>query len=366
MTDKKQVPAPELSVGADKGQTPSINTEIITSTEGGFNNEFYTGLRTFTLDEALDACFEPKTPVIENFLNPGTYILAGASKIGKSFLVAEIAFHVAIGRDLWNPSYHTRQGGVLYLALEDDIQRIQNRFSRMFGEEGSDALSFATASKTVDEGLALQLAEYIGMYPDTKLIIIDTLQKIRGLSNETISYSRDYDVITQLKNLSDTHGLCILIVHHTRKQESDDCFEKISGTNGLMGSADGAIVMTRKRGSAEARLQITGRDQQEQIINLEQDPGTLQWKFRDAETQLWQEPPDPVVDKICEMMQEKKEWMGTASELIEDAGLSGIAPNALTRKLNHKSSELWNSRKIRYICKRSGSSRDIYLELAEE
>ena len=133
-----------------------------------------------------------------------------------------------------------------------------------------------------------------------------------------------------------------------------------------MGSADGAIIMTRKRGTTEARLQITGRDQQEQIINLDQDQGTLQWKFRDSETSICKEPPDPDIDAICGMLQEKKEWMGTASELIEDAGLSGIAPNALTRKLNSRTSELWNDRKIRYTCRRSGSCRGIYLELAEE
>jgi len=49
MTDKKQVPAPELSVGADKEQTQPVNTEIIATADAGFNNEFYAGLRTFTL-----------------------------------------------------------------------------------------------------------------------------------------------------------------------------------------------------------------------------------------------------------------------------------------------------------------------------
>ena len=124
MTDIKTVSAPELSVGADKERTPSTNNQIITTEERGFNNDFSGSLKTFSLDEALDSYFEPKEPIIENLLNPGTYILAGASKIGKSFLVAEIAYHVATGTDLWSESYKTHKGKVLYLALEDDMQRI--------------------------------------------------------------------------------------------------------------------------------------------------------------------------------------------------------------------------------------------------
>ncbi len=366
MMDKKQVPAPELSVGADKEQTQPVNTEIIATADAGFNNEFYAGLRTFTLDEALDSYFEPKEPVIENLLNPGTYIMAGASKIGKSFLVAEIAFHVATGKDLWDGQYKTHQGGVLYLALEDDIQRIQNRFSRMFGTEGSEVLHFATASRTVEEGLIFQLMEYLKKHPDTKLIIIDTLQKIRGLSNETISYSRDYEVITQLKNLSDAHDLCILIVHHTRKQDTDDCFEKISGTNGLMGCADGAMIMTRRRGDPEAKLQITGRDQQDQIIKIEQDPSSLLWKFKNADTALWEEPADPVIEKICQLIEAEKSWSGTATELVDAAGLDPIASNALSRKLNSRSGPMFREKGIRYIKGRSSTSREIRLELMEE
>lgn len=365
MENKKQVSTPDLSVGADRERTPSINNQIITTEARGINNDFSGSLKTFSLDEALDSYFEPKEPIIENLLNPGTYILAGASKIGKSFLVAEIAYHVATGRNLWNESYKTHKGKVLYLALEDDMQRIQARFSRMFGTDGAEDLHFATASKTMDEGLVLQLMQFLQKEPETKLIIIDTLQKIRGLSNESVSYSRDYEVITQLKNLSDANSLCILIVHHTRKQESDDCFEKISGTNGLMGSADGAMIMTRRRGEMNAALQITGRDQQEQIIKLDQDPETLLWKYRESETDLWEEPPDPIVEKVCQFIATEKIWYGTATELIAAIGLNQLAPNALSRKLNTKGGPMFREKKIHYETKRCSSSREILLELEE-
>ena len=57
-------------------------------------------LHTVTLDELMDNVFEGKSAVIENLLYTGAYILAGAPKIGKSFLVAQIAHHVSTGQEL--------------------------------------------------------------------------------------------------------------------------------------------------------------------------------------------------------------------------------------------------------------------------
>ncbi len=85
-----------------------------------------------TLDELIQTtCSRASLPVIENLLYTGAYILAGAPKIGKSFLVAQIAHHVSTGQDLWG--YKVHQGTVLYLALEDDESRMQSRMFRMFG-----------------------------------------------------------------------------------------------------------------------------------------------------------------------------------------------------------------------------------------
>ena len=123
--------------------------------------------------------------------------------------------------------------------------------------------------------------------------------------------------------------------------------------------------MTRRRGDPNARLQITGRDQQDQIINLEQDPSTLLWKFKNADTTLWEEPADPVIEKVCQFIETEKNWSGTASELIADAGLDGLAPNALTRKLNSRSGPMFREKGIRYVKERSSTSRGILLELKE-
>ena len=83
-------------------------------------------------------------------------------------------------------------------------------------------------------------------HPDTKLIIIDTMQKIRELGGGTYSYASDYDIIGRIKQFADQHCICVLTVHHTRKQRADDSFETISGTTGLLGCADGSLLMQKK------------------------------------------------------------------------------------------------------------------------
>ena len=119
--EKKKMTTHASSVGADDGQSVSKNSDIsITTSKGEINDEVVNHqespeemyrrihrmsdpayLHTVTLDELMDNVFEVKSAVIENLLYTGAYILAGAPKIGKSFLVAQIAHHVSTGQDLW-------------------------------------------------------------------------------------------------------------------------------------------------------------------------------------------------------------------------------------------------------------------------
>lgn len=146
-------------------------------------------LNTLSMNDLLDCSFQSRPPLIDGLLYIGTYLLAGAPKIGKSFLVAQLAYHVSTGQVFLG--YSVRQSGVLYLALEDDYRRLQNRMSRMFGVEGTDNLNFAVASAQIEAGLTEQLSNYLNDRPDTKLIIVDTLQKVREMVVESYSYSND-------------------------------------------------------------------------------------------------------------------------------------------------------------------------------
>lgn len=323
-------------------------------------------LHTVSLTELYDTVYRSRMPIIEDLLYTGAYILAGAPKIGKSFLVAQIAHHVSTGKALWE--YEVKQpGAVLYLALEDDYQRLQERMARMFGVEGDGELFFAISAKQIGNGLDEQLSFFLREHPNTKLVIVDTLQKVREVSGDAYSYAGDYEIISKLKAFGEQHGVCVLIVHHTRKQPADDSFETISGTTGLLGCADGAMLMQkRKRTDNRATLEIVGRDQPDQKIYLVRDEATLQWDFDQAERQLWKEPPDPVLTAISKLITvESPQWKGSATELTAELQLT-IQPNALSKKLNVKAGKLLQEFGICYENNRSRTGSNITLTLLKD
>ena len=317
-------------------------------------------LHTVSMTELYQTSYKSRPPVVDGLLYAGAYILAGAPKIGKSFLVAQLAYHVSTGQKLWE--YDVRQGTVLYLALEDDFGRIQNRMFMMYGVEDTDKLHFATVAGKIGNGLDEQLENFMREHPDTKLIIIDTMQKIREAGGEAYSYASDYEIIGKLKQFADKYCICVLTVHHTRKQPAGDSFEMISGTTGLLGCADGSLLMQKKkRTDLEATIDIVGRDQQDQILYLKKDPETQIWQLEKMENELHKEPPDRVLEAVSTLVSpNQREWAGSPSELADAANV-GMAANTLTKYLNVKSGRLLDEYHVSYENKAKHTGRQVKL-----
>lgn len=195
------------------------------------------------------------------------------------------------------------------------------------------------------------------------MIIIDTLQKIREAGGDKFSYANDYEIIGQLKHFADQTGVSLLLVHHTRKQQADDRFERISGTNGLLGAADGAFILEKeKRTGDTAALEVSGRDQPEQKLILKKNMERLTWELERAETELWKAPPDPILEKVADMVSEKcPEWDGSPTELAEVLKLD-MKPNLLTKHLNVNKARLFNEYQIDYEPVRTHAGRRIILK----
>lgn len=322
-------------------------------------------LNTVTLPELYDTVYRPSLTLIEDFLYSGVYLFVGPPKIGKSFFMAQLAYHVATGTKLWN--FDVKQMDVLYLSLEDDMPRLQKRFARMFGVDTNANLHLCTNSSSLSKGLEQQLDVFLQEHPSTKLVIIDTLQKIRELSSSSYSYSQDYLIISKLKEIAARHNICLIVVHHTRKMEADDRFEMISGTNGLLGAADGAMVLQKKnRTDLNATLSIVGREQQDQALTLEFSPQTCTWKLLKAHKDLWQEPKDTQLEQIASFINsDNPYWSGTATQLLAELSITDIKPNAYTRQLNVKADKLYNNYGILYNKKKENHCRMISVRKLE-
>ena len=376
MESEKEMTAVITSVGADDGQSLNSNSdnsitdfdEKIKTFDESFD-EYQREMRrmldpsylkTVTMNELYDTVYQSSSPIIEGLLNAGTYLFVGAPKVGKSFMMAQLAYHVSTGIPLWG--YPVRRGTVLYLALEDDYGRLQKRLYKMFGTESAEDLFFSVSAGQLGNGLDEQLNRFVSEHRDTRLIIIDTLQKVREAGGENYSYASDYDIITRLKSFASSAGICLLLVHHTRKQASSDKFDMISGTNGLLGAADGAFLLQKEKRTADtATLDVSGGDQQDQRLYLVRNNETLAWDFVRAETELWKEPPEPLLEEVAKhFTEDNPKWIGTPTELAAILGVD-MKPNTITMKLNINAGKLYDEYGIRYENKRTHDGRRVMI-----
>lgn len=227
-------------------------------------------------ESLMDKELPRKSFVINSLLPKGLTLLCGSPKVGKSWLMLDWCVRIAKGEDVWN--LHTTQGTTLYISLEDDESRLQDRLMSIT-DEVSNSIHFVTTCSTLDENLEEQIETFVNEHKDTVLIVIDTFQLIRGCSKDT-SYSNDYLEVQSIKKIADRLKISILLVHHLRKQSDSDPFNEISGTNGIAGCADALFVLKKsKRTQGNATLFCTGRDIEDREIELAFDKLDCTWKM---------------------------------------------------------------------------------------
>ena len=234
-------------------------------------------LNTISGADLCDMRLPHSAYTVDTLLRPGLAILAGAPKIGKSWMVLYLCLQVAKGEPVWGMK--TTQGSVLYIALEDSWQRLQDRILAIT-DNCSEAIHFSLNCAPLGDALEEEIRTFTADYPDARLVVIDTFQKIRAQAAE-MSYANDYSEVSRLKNIADELNLCILLVHHTRKQSDNDCMNEISGTNGIAGSADTLMVLKKeKRTARTATLSCTGRDIEDREMTLTLNSEQCIWQLK--------------------------------------------------------------------------------------
>jgi hypothetical protein len=225
--------------------------------------------------------FLPVRWIVNDILPEGLSLLAGSPKTGKSWLVMEVALAVA-SRGTCLGGKNAMPGTALYLALEDNERRLKDRMTQLLdgGKRPMPTdLHLAVGWPRLDQGGLQHLDDWIVLHPDTRLVVIDTVAKMRkkptGNSNLC---AEDYAVGEDLIQLAHRHRIAVVLVGHTRKAKSDDPVEMISGTLGLPASMDGILVLKRERGQGTASLYVTGRDvPEEHTYGLRWDKQACRW-----------------------------------------------------------------------------------------
>ena len=267
--------------------------------------------------------------IVDKLLTVGLNILASPPKYGKSWMVLDLGLAVTTGGRFLG--YQTNRAEVLYLALEDSERRLKARMGKLLtGKPAPPGFHFATTAHNTDNGLFDELEGFLKSHPDTGLIIVDTLQRVRGTAHgKEGAYAADYREVGALKAFADSHNVALLLVHHLRKMADDtDPFNRISGTTGLSGAADTMMVLSKERREAEnATLSIVGRDVESADTVLHFNRETCKWdNLGDAdwfaEQQARREYQESATVKTIKKLLEQSpdgEWSGIAQELL-DAG----------------------------------------------
>ena len=321
-------------------------------------------LQTIDADTLQSTAYEPVSFVVDDLLPQGLHLLAGAPKIGKSWLALWLCLCAAQGKPLW--TFATRPCEVLYLCLEDSFQRIQSRLFDLT-EDAPPTLHFAVMSQQLHNGLVEQIEQFLKEHPQTRLIVIDTLQRIRTAGNDANPYASDYRDIGVLKALADKHRIAILLIHHLRKELSDDVFSRISGTTAISGAVDSSFTLVEdKRGSGKATLSCIGRDIEYRELTLERNAENVWELVSDSRTQ-----PEllggRIVILLSELMRDRAEFIGTPTELsaqIDPAGSEGITPKKVSRLILQSVAAL-SKIGISAVVRRSNGKRLIELRRAE-
>ena len=314
------------------------NSEIVAENTTTETKEKTYRLKTINGKELMERELPPLRYTIEEILPHGFFILAGGAKVGKSWLAEQISYAVASGGKLW--SYQAVQGEVLYFGLEDTELRLQSRFEKYNAYEGMENIHFVLSANNVQTGINDDIREYLNDHPNIKLVIVDTLQHIRG--NEFVKniYAGDVEFTDILRRIAYDYDITLLALTHTNKGKYDDEVSKISGSEGIAGGTDGNWVLTKnKRTDTKASLIISNRDTEAFEFAIEFDKESCIWQKIDREDA-------PKTDKeviLFSLVAFLKEadshhWEGTATELHEnllkkDSSLMGVTVASFSKML---------------------------------
>jgi AAA domain-containing protein len=278
---------------------------------------------TFTGADLRNMTFPPVSWVVPDIIPAeGVALLCSKPKFGKSWLAYDLCIACTLDRFTLGEK-KPAQGDVLYLALEDSKRRLRWRMKKLLPYEDRgvwpDRLTIKTEWRRLHEGGLDDIREW---HRETAegggkpiLVVIDVLAKLRKPTGNRPAYEGDYEALTGLCRLANELGFAVLVIHHTRKMQSDDLMEMASGTFGVTGAVDTVLVMASKQGGAV--LDIRGRDVESAELAIQFKKDSCKWTILGAAAEVHV---SEQRSKIITALKDTNAPM-TIRELVEATGL---------------------------------------------
>jgi len=274
-------------------------------------------LEILSADQILNTKWPEPVWAVPGLLPVGLTILAGAPKIGKSWLSLQLAKAIASGGEFLGTA--VEKGPVLVCALEDTGARLQKRILAMgwpaylnvdfipIPAQGSQPWSMLNGGL---DKLTQQI--YSSGY---RLVVIDTLSRaIPGDQQDVQIMTR---ALTPLQETAHQVNCGIMLTDHHRKAGGigPDVIADILGSTAKGAMADTVWSLYRERGKNGAKLSITGRDVEEQTLQLEFDKHCFAWRCLGNTTDLNITPRyQEILDTLSRL------GLSSLKEIAEDTG----------------------------------------------
>ena len=266
-----------------------------------------------------------------------------------------VCVRIAKGEPMW--ALETTGGTTLYLCLEDTLRRVQNRLLHR-----RSAVVFCYLCRNAVRRSVRTDRDFVKKHPDT--VLLPWIQIVRNNASIDTSYANDYEEIRILKQLADELGICLLLVHHLRKQGDSDPFNKLTGTTGIVGAVDTAFVLDKSRRNADsATLYCTGRDVEDRQ-QLRFSKEEFVWKMLGDSMENREMLLPKEMEQLVEFMKVQKNYSGSNTEFCErynEYAGQAISARGLKRLMN-----LWEYRLadfgVRFRSHRSNGARLLEIE----
>ena len=197
---------------------------------------------------------------IKPILPEGLVLFCGRAKSMKSWTMLLICYAVQNGLKFMD--HETVQGDCLYLGLEDSKRRLKDREKKLNLDNLTPPYVDVEAPY-LDMGLEESLQTWIDSVPNPRLIVIDTLARVKsrtGFNKSGTAYDHDNETLRAIQNLAIRNGVTIVLVSHLNKAPQDYAFDKITGSTGLQGICDAMWLVERGEHGAQSTFIGRGRD----------------------------------------------------------------------------------------------------------
>ncbi len=293
----------------------------------------------FNLDFLYDIMLPSKTSPVENMLSTGTYLYAGSPELENSFFLMQLAYHVAAGIPLWGHSVH--QGKVLYLTQRKELPMIKKRMHQMRGFKPIKAMKVGFDAAQNEDQLANQIDRFLLRLPDTRLVIIDSLQRTEGKDADFSCYQADPQLIAKLNVLAGRHDVCFLIVCPAKRRKAGEFSRMFPDISDLFSIVDGVLALQGdQQNPSDANLYVIERDQEDQKLSLTFDREQCWWNLVQPAGMEIQPSSDSMFVQSDEFIQDMGELIGSVSDPMGFFHWLDVSRQDLTKEISESMSAL--------------------------